>query len=124
MIEASTPLCLLQDAGRFGVRHLGVTQGGAAGLGSMSWANWLLGNGLDAPVIEMTLGGFTLVAEDDCCWRWPGRILARSWRASPGAVAQFQAGKGQTLAIHSAAAWGARLSGGARWFRCAEGVGQ
>lgn len=26
-IEASTPLCLLQDAGRFGVRHLGVTQG-------------------------------------------------------------------------------------------------
>jgi hypothetical protein len=27
-IEASTPLCLLQDAGRFGVRHLGVTQGG------------------------------------------------------------------------------------------------
>ena len=30
MIEASTALCLLQDAGRFGVRHLGVTQGGAA----------------------------------------------------------------------------------------------
>ena len=30
MIEASTPLCLLQDDGRFGVRHLGVTQGGAA----------------------------------------------------------------------------------------------
>ena len=29
IIEASTPLCLLQDAGRFGVRHLGVTQGGA-----------------------------------------------------------------------------------------------
>lgn len=25
MIEASTPLCQLQDAGRFGVRHLGVT---------------------------------------------------------------------------------------------------
>ena len=30
VIQASTPLCLLQDAGRFGVRHLGVTQGGAA----------------------------------------------------------------------------------------------
>jgi len=28
-VEASTPLCALQDAGRFGVRHLGVTQGGA-----------------------------------------------------------------------------------------------
>ena len=46
-IEASTALCLLQDAGRFGVRHLGVTQGGAADWRSMSWANWLLGNGLD-----------------------------------------------------------------------------
>ena len=39
-IEASTPLCLLQDAGRFGVRHLGVTQGGAADWVSMAWANW------------------------------------------------------------------------------------
>ena len=25
LIEASTPLCLLQDAGRFGVRHLVIT---------------------------------------------------------------------------------------------------
>ncbi|MDE2036620.1 MAG: allophanate hydrolase, partial [Pseudomonas sp.] len=41
LIEASTPLCLLQDAGRFGVRHLGVTQGGALDWVSMSWANWL-----------------------------------------------------------------------------------
>ena len=51
IIEASTPLCLLQDAGRFGVRHLGVTQGGALDWVSMSWANWLLGNALDAPVV-------------------------------------------------------------------------
>ena len=56
IIEASTPLCLLQDAGRFGVRHLGVTQGGALDWVSMSWANWLLGNALDAPVVEITLG--------------------------------------------------------------------
>ena len=63
-IEASTPLCLLQDAGRFGVRHLGVTQGGALDWVSMSWANWLLGNALDAPVVEITLGGFTVLAED------------------------------------------------------------
>jgi allophanate hydrolase subunit 2 len=35
-IEASTPLCLLQDAGRFGVRHLGVTQGGGLDWRSMS----------------------------------------------------------------------------------------
>jgi len=31
-VEAAGPQALLQDAGRFGVRHLGITQGGAHGL--------------------------------------------------------------------------------------------
>jgi len=99
-IEASTPLCLLQDAGRFGVRHLGVTQGGAADWRSMSWANWLLGNGLDAPVIEITLGGFTVVAQDDCVLalagadlgaKVDGELLApwRSFRLQKGQQLQF-----------------------------------
>jgi len=99
-IEASTPLCLLQDAGRFGVRHLGVTQGGAADWCSMSWANWLLGNGLDAPVIEITLGGFTLLAEDDCVLALAGADLGakvdgeelapwRSFRLHKGQRLQF-----------------------------------
>ncbi|AZF51931.1 Allophanate hydrolase 2 subunit 2 [Pseudomonas sp. R4-34-07] len=75
LIEASTPLCLLQDAGRFGVRHLGVTQGGALDWVSMSWANWLLGNALDAPVVEITLGGFTVQAEDYCLLALAGADL-------------------------------------------------
>ncbi|OPA91187.1 allophanate hydrolase [Pseudomonas fluorescens] len=75
IIEASTPLCLLQDAGRFGVRHLGVTQGGALDWVSMSWANWLLGNALDAPVVEITLGGFTVRAEDYCLLALAGADL-------------------------------------------------
>lgn len=54
----STPLVQLQDRGRFGCRHLGVTQGGALDWLSMGWANWLLGNPLDAAVIEIALGGF------------------------------------------------------------------
>jgi biotin-dependent carboxylase-like uncharacterized protein len=66
LIERSTPLCLLQDRGRFGVRHLGVTQGGAADWVSMAWANWLLGNTLDANVVEIALGGFSVQAEADC----------------------------------------------------------
>ena len=74
-IEASTPLCLLQDGGRFGVRHLGVTQGGALDWVSMSWANWLLGNALDAPVVEITLGGFTVQAEDYCLLALAGADL-------------------------------------------------
>jgi len=99
-IEASTPLCLLQDAGRFGVRHLGVTQGGAADWRSMSWANWLLGNGLNAPVIEITLGGFTLVAQDDCVLALAGADLGAQidgvalapWRS-------FRLHKGQRLQL-------------------------
>lgn len=99
-IEASTPLCLLQDAGRFGVRHLGVTQGGAADWRSMGWANWLLGNGLDLPVIEITLGGFAVVAEEDCLLALAGADLGaqvdgqalapwRSFKLSKGQKLQF-----------------------------------
>ena len=76
LIQASTPLCQLQDAGRFGVRHLGVTQGGAADWQSMTWANWLLGNGLQAPVIEITLGGFSVIAQRDCTLALAGADLA------------------------------------------------
>lgn len=98
LIEASTPLCLLQDAGRFGVRHLGVTQGGALDWRSMSWANWLLGNRLDASVIEITLGGFSVVAEDDCLLALAGADLGAQldgqalapWRS-------FKLRKGQRL---------------------------
>ncbi len=97
-IEASTPLCLLQDAGRFGVRHLGVTQGGAADWRSMAWANWLLDNGLDLPVIEITLGGFAVVAQEDCLLALAGADLGAQidgealtpWRS-------FKLYKGQTL---------------------------
>lgn len=97
-IEASTPLCLLQDAGRFGVRQLGVTQGGAADWRSMSWANWLLGNGLEAPVIEITLGGFTVVAEDDCVLALAGADLGARVDDEPLAPwRSFRLNKGQRL---------------------------
>ena len=40
-VTRAGPLALLQDAGRFGVRHLGVTQGGpaacTAGRGPTGW---------------------------------------------------------------------------------------
>lgn len=74
-IEASNALCQLQDAGRFGVRHLGVTQGGALDWVAMHWANWLLGNPLSAPVVEVALGGLTLVAEQDCVLALAGADL-------------------------------------------------
>ncbi|MCQ4313393.1 biotin-dependent carboxyltransferase family protein [Pseudomonas stutzeri] len=74
-VDYSRSLALLQDGGRFGVRHLGVTQGGAFDWVSMYWANWLLGNALDAPVIEITLGGLRLICERDGCLALAGADL-------------------------------------------------
>lgn len=54
------PLAMLQDAGRFGVRRLGVTQGGPADLHAWAWANRLAGNGWGAAALEVALGGLTL----------------------------------------------------------------
>lgn len=97
-IAASTPLCLLQDAGRFGVRHLGVTQGGALDWRSMAWANLLLGNQLDVPVIEITLGGFAVVAEQDCLLALAGADLGAHIDGAPLAPwRSFKLGKGQRL---------------------------
>jgi biotin-dependent carboxylase-like uncharacterized protein len=66
----------------------------------MSWANWLLGNGLGAPVIEITLGGFTVVAQEDCVLALAGADLGaqvdgealapwRSFRLNKGQRLQF-----------------------------------
>lgn len=100
LIEASTPLCLLQDAGRFGVRHLGVTQGGAADWLSMAWANWMLGNALDAAVVEITLGGFTVVADSDCVLAIAGADLgARVDGLAVTPWRYFGLRRGQTLSF-------------------------
>ncbi|KPQ00023.1 biotin-dependent carboxyltransferase family protein [Marinobacter sp. HL-58] len=62
-VTRAGPLALLQDAGRFGVRHLGVTQGGPADLHAWAWANHLAGNTWGTPALEITFGGLVLVAE-------------------------------------------------------------
>lgn len=99
-IEASTPLCQLQDAGRFGVRHLGVTQGGALDWVAMHWANWLLGNPLGAPVVEVALGGFSVVAEQDCVLALAGADLDARVDDQPVAPwRSFALGKGQRLTL-------------------------
>jgi len=59
------PLALLQDSGRFGVRHLGVTQGGPADQYSWAWANHLTGSPWGTANLEITFGGLQLVAGRD-----------------------------------------------------------
>ncbi|QXH34570.1 biotin-dependent carboxyltransferase family protein [Pseudomonas muyukensis] len=99
-IEASTALCQLQDGGRFGVRHLGVTQGGALDWVAMRWANWLLGNALDSAVVEIALGGFSVVAEQDCVMALAGADLdAQLDGQAVASWTRFNLGKGQQLTL-------------------------
>ncbi|MBT8768881.1 5-oxoprolinase subunit C family protein [Metapseudomonas boanensis] len=99
-IETSTPFILLQDGGRFGCRHLGVTQGGAMDWVSMSWANWLLGNPLDAAVVEIGLGGFSLTCQQDGCLALAGADLGATLDGQPLPLwSHFKVSPGQRLAF-------------------------
>ncbi|QOF82875.1 MULTISPECIES: biotin-dependent carboxyltransferase family protein [unclassified Pseudomonas] len=59
-------LSLLQDAGRHGWQHLGVSTGGPVDIHAAAWANHLLGNAWGTPLLEVALGGLRLRAEADC----------------------------------------------------------
>ena len=53
-------LTTVQDLGRYGYAHLGISSGGAADPLSFRIANLLVGNRENAPALEMTLLGATL----------------------------------------------------------------
>lgn len=50
----------VQDGGRHGYRHLGIGSAGALDAYSLAVANLLVGNAMDAPVIEVALAGPSL----------------------------------------------------------------
>ena len=58
-VQRSGPHALVQDLGRPGLAHIGVTRSGAADRRSHRLANRLLANPDDRATIEVTLGGFS-----------------------------------------------------------------
>ncbi|MEO8351285.1 MAG: biotin-dependent carboxyltransferase family protein [Chthoniobacteraceae bacterium] len=66
------PLTTVQDRGRAGYREFGVSVGGAADPFSARVANTLVGNGEDAAVIEITMGGLRLTLADERAVAWCG----------------------------------------------------
>src|SRR5690606_25890125 len=56
-------LTLIQDLGRFGYQHLGLSPGGAADEHAFLWANHLLGNTPNSPALEICVGGLQLRAQ-------------------------------------------------------------
>lgn len=77
-IEQTGPLALIQDLGRPGLAHLGVSESGAADRAALRLANRLMGNPENAAGIECVFGGL--------------RITARSlhWVAVTGAQTQVR----------------------------------
>ena len=59
------PRTTIQDAGRPGWAHVGVTASGAADRTALRLANRLVGNPGTAAALEITLGGLEIVATTD-----------------------------------------------------------
>jgi biotin-dependent carboxylase-like uncharacterized protein len=59
------PLALVQDLGRAGLAHLGVTRSGAADRRSHTLANRLVANPDDRATVEVTFGGFSARVRGD-----------------------------------------------------------
>lgn len=66
-VVESGMLALMQDSGRYGFQHIGVTTGGPMDELAFLWANRLLNNDLNASQVEITYGKVSLLAHKDTC---------------------------------------------------------
>ncbi|WP_104041485.1 biotin-dependent carboxyltransferase family protein [Vibrio hyugaensis] len=97
-VEKPGALSLIQDFGRFGLAHIGITQGGPVDDYAYSWSNHLLNNPVNCSVIEVTLGNASFKALSDCHLAICGGDLNASVEGSPIANwSNFTLKKGQTL---------------------------
>lgn len=98
-------LTTVQDAGRFGFEHIGITVGGWLDDVAAHWANRLLHNLPGAPLLEVTAVGPKLLACDPLWLSLAGADLGarvngvpwlpgRTWHLSPGDEVSFAAGSG------------------------------
>jgi biotin-dependent carboxylase-like uncharacterized protein len=100
IVERSGPQALIEDMGRFRVRHLGVTQGGALDWVSLGWANWQLGNSPTAAGVEIAVGGLVLRVESQATLALAGADLGATLDGKPlPASGSFVVAPGQRLAF-------------------------
>lgn len=91
-------LTLIQDVGRLGVGEQGLSQGGAVDLHAYCWANYLVGNPMDCPQLEITLGQASFRARGDIVCALAGADMAATLDGQPVVPWQsFQMREGQTL---------------------------
>lgn len=99
-VIACGPLCLLQDGGRRGWQHLGVSTGGPVDKNAAAWANRLLGNTPGVPLLEIALGGLELEAQTDTWLALTGAELPATLDGEPlPGWSRFRARVGQRLKL-------------------------
>jgi len=81
-------LTQVQDLGRYGYQHIGVTTGGPMDEHAFLWANRLLNNPLNAPQLEITFGRLSLLAHSDTSIALTGADLGA--RLNDRAIAPWQ----------------------------------
>ncbi|GAB3369455.1 5-oxoprolinase subunit C family protein [Azotobacter armeniacus] len=77
------PLSLVQDAGRLGWQHLGVSPAGPLDVHAAAWANRLLDNPWGTPLLEIALGGVELESTLDTWVALCGAELAITVDGAP-----------------------------------------
>ncbi len=108
LIERVGGLTTVQDLGRPGLAHLGVTRSGAADRGALRLANRLVGNHQSAAALEVTLGGLTLTPLADVTIAVTGALCPilfgahPAMSAAPGALVDVPAGTSITLGTATA----------------------
>lgn len=94
------PLSLLQDAGRHGWQHLGVSPAGPLDVHAAAWANRLLGNTWGTPLLEVALGGLQLRSQVDTWLAVCGAELSIQLDGQPRANwSRFAVRAGQQLQL-------------------------
>ena len=63
VVKRAGPRTLVQDAGRFGFHHLGMTTGGPADPLAFRWANRLCDNNLNVTALEISVGGLIIESQ-------------------------------------------------------------
>jgi biotin-dependent carboxylase-like uncharacterized protein len=117
------PLVTIQDAGRVGYSHLGLTEGGAMDYRSFAIANRLVGNSTNSAALEITLGGVEFECQNPVTIALTGAFCPMTINDQPKALWQtHQVTTGDRIAI-GFAALGVRaylaISGGIKsesWF--------
>ncbi|MDX1525319.1 MAG: biotin-dependent carboxyltransferase family protein [Pseudidiomarina maritima] len=99
-ILQSGPLTTLQDFGRFGYLHQGISVGGPLDERAFLWANRLLNNHFNAAQLEITLGGFRAEFTAATAWVVTGAELPMSLNGQPVPAQQVQlAAAGDVLTV-------------------------